>query len=229
MTTRKHNKYLIISDLHLGAGNCNTEAIEKVLATEIFDVLIISGDLFDNHNLKRFKSSQWKVLSTIRKISKEKHVILLSGNHFENVELLSAIIGMDFQDEYNFESGDKKIHIEHGHLQDYWMHRPILTEISTGLFYLIQLCEPRHHRFSRWIKAKVKSWFRVTDHLVQKAYEYGIHNGFNVVIYSHTHYAEQWFWPERELAYYNTGSFCERNQFCSYITIHNGHVTLKHI
>ena len=49
------NKYLIISDIHLGDKDCRPDILLKVLKKNKAKNIIIAGDLFDHHNLNSLK------------------------------------------------------------------------------------------------------------------------------------------------------------------------------
>ena len=79
-------KTLVISDLHIGSKGCNTKAIINLLKTEEYDRLILVGDIIDGwlfQRYKKFSADHNKVIRKLFKISKEKEIIWISGNHDE--------------------------------------------------------------------------------------------------------------------------------------------------
>ena len=79
-------KTLVISDLHIGSKGCNTKAIINLLKTEEYDRLILVGDIIDGwlfQRYKKFSEAHNKVIRKLLKISKEKEIIWISGNHDE--------------------------------------------------------------------------------------------------------------------------------------------------
>ena len=79
-------KTLVISDLHIGSKGCNTKAIINLLKTEEYDRLILVGDIIDGwlfQRYKKFSADHNKVIRNLFKISKEKEIIWISGNHDE--------------------------------------------------------------------------------------------------------------------------------------------------
>ena len=77
---------LVISDLHIGSKGCNTKAIMNLLKTEEYDRLILVGDIIDGwlfQRYKKFSEEHSKVIRKLFKISKEKEIIWISGNHDE--------------------------------------------------------------------------------------------------------------------------------------------------
>src|ERR1051325_10695892 len=90
---------LIISDLHLGAENCQAKPLVEFLQA-ILDGnlparrLIINGDVFDSIDFRRLKKTHWKVLSQIRHLSDKIDVIWIAGNHDGPAEVVSPLLGV---------------------------------------------------------------------------------------------------------------------------------------
>ena len=79
-------KTLVMSDLHIGSKGCNTKAIINLLKTVEYDRLILVGDIIDGwlfQRYKKFSAEHNKVIRKLFKISKEKEIIWISGNHDE--------------------------------------------------------------------------------------------------------------------------------------------------
>jgi UDP-2,3-diacylglucosamine pyrophosphatase LpxH len=79
-------KTLIISDLHIGSKGCQTEAILELLKNEIYDRYILVGDIIDGWLFKKYKKFSYqhtKVIRRLLKLSKNKEIIWISGNHDE--------------------------------------------------------------------------------------------------------------------------------------------------
>ena len=79
-------KTLVMSDLHIGSKGCNTKAIINLLKTVEYDRLILVGDIIDGwlfQRYKKFSTDHNKVIRKLFKISKEKEIIWISGNHDE--------------------------------------------------------------------------------------------------------------------------------------------------
>lgn len=79
-------KTLIISDVHLGTGDCKAQELNFLLRHSHFDKLILNGDIIDGWSLKRRlhweKSHTW-FIRRVLKIAEKKdtEVIYLRGNH----------------------------------------------------------------------------------------------------------------------------------------------------
>lgn len=77
---------LVISDLHIGSKGCNSKEIFKLLKREKYDRLILVGDIIDGwlfKKYKKFSEQHTKLIRLLLKISKEKEIIWISGNHDE--------------------------------------------------------------------------------------------------------------------------------------------------
>jgi UDP-2,3-diacylglucosamine pyrophosphatase LpxH len=79
-------KTLIISDLHIGSKGCKTEEILKLLKDESFERYILVGDIIDGWLFKKYKKFSYqhaRVIRRLLKLSKDKEIIWVSGNHDE--------------------------------------------------------------------------------------------------------------------------------------------------
>jgi len=72
------SKTLIVSDIHLGARNSQAAALAALLQTE-FDCLILNGDVVDHLNFERFRPTDWAVLAELRRVARERELILIRG------------------------------------------------------------------------------------------------------------------------------------------------------
>ena len=154
------NKYLIISDIHLGDKDCKAEALLKVLKKNKAKTIIIAGDLFDHHNLHRLCKTHWKVLSKLRKLSKKCKIIYLIGNHcFLKAEFMSILLGFDCADEHKIQLKDKKILIIHGDVFDiYFTKYKHLSNFIIGCYYFVRKYTPFADNFFRFFKARTNDF-----------------------------------------------------------------------
>ena len=79
-------KTLIISDLHIGSKGCQTEEILTLLKNESYDRYILVGDIIDGWLFKKYKKFSYqhtRVIRRLLKLSKNKEIIWISGNHDE--------------------------------------------------------------------------------------------------------------------------------------------------
>ena len=85
---------LVISDLHIGSKGCNAKGVYKLLKKTEYDRLILVGDIIDGwlfKKYKKFSDQHTKIIRLLLKISKEKEVIWISGNHDEFLRKYSPI------------------------------------------------------------------------------------------------------------------------------------------
>jgi len=207
------NKYLIISDIHLGDKDCKAELLLKVLKQNKAKTIIIAGDLFDHHNLHRLNKSHWKILSKLRKLSKKCKVIYLIGNHcFLKAEFMSILLGFDCKDEQSIELKDEKILVVHGDIFDiYFTRYKWITNFIIKIYYFIRHYTPFADDFFRLFKNQTNNFVEKSSDIKQNAIKYIEMNGYDKIICGHTHL------PEYDDKYINTGSFCEKE--CAYVVI----------
>jgi UDP-2,3-diacylglucosamine pyrophosphatase LpxH len=206
------NKYLIISDIHLGDKDSKPEILLKVLKNYKAKTIVIAGDLFDHHNLKRLKKNHWKVLSQLRKLSKKCKIIYLIGNHcFLNSEFMSILLGFDCRDELVIELKDKKILIVHGDIFDiYFTKYRWISNLFIKLYYLARKTIIGEAFFNIF-KHHTKNFIEKSGKIKHNAIKYINENGYDKVIYGHSHI------PDQDEKCVNTGSFCEEK--CSFVII----------
>jgi len=207
------NRYLIISDIHLGDKGCNAEILLKVLKDNKAKTIIIAGDLFDHHNLHRLNKTHWKVLSKLRKLSKKCKIIYLIGNHcFLKAEFMSILLGFNCKDEHIIELKDEKLLVVHGDIFDiYFTKYKWITNFIVKTYYFIRHYTPFADDFFRLFKARTNDFVEKSSDIKQNALKYIEMNGYNKIICGHTHL------PEDDGKYINTGSFCEKE--CGYVVI----------
>jgi UDP-2,3-diacylglucosamine pyrophosphatase LpxH len=97
---------LVISDVHIGSKGCNHKAVYTLLKKTKFDRLILVGDIIDGWLFKKYKKfspQHTKLIRLLLKISKDKKIIWISGNHdeflrkytpfdFGNIEIVDEFI-----------------------------------------------------------------------------------------------------------------------------------------
>jgi len=209
------NKYVVASDWHIGSEVCQREKIINLLKTLKTETLILNGDIIDINHTKRLKKKDWEILSLLRKISKTTRIIYIRGNHDQEVaELISELLGFEFKNEFNFIVNDIKYHVTHGDFFDTFISNfPILTEIATVFYYLIQRISPKKQALARALKRQSKSFIKCCDKIRKHAEKYAESNGFDYVICGHTH--QHYINPDSK--YVNAGCFTEVE--CSYLEI----------
>jgi UDP-2,3-diacylglucosamine pyrophosphatase LpxH len=79
-------KTLVISDLHIGSKGCKTDEILELLKDESYQRYILVGDIIDGWLFKKYKKFSYqhtRVIRRLLKLSKDKEIIWISGNHDE--------------------------------------------------------------------------------------------------------------------------------------------------
>jgi hypothetical protein len=79
-------KTLVISDIHVGSKGCQAENVLRLLEDESYERYILVGDIIDGWLFKKYKKfdyNQTRVIRRFLKLSKDKQIIWISGNHDE--------------------------------------------------------------------------------------------------------------------------------------------------
>ena len=168
---------IVVSDIHLGSGNCQAKNFCKLLESiHGQDVrtarLILNGDVFDSFDFRRLTKSHWKVLSLLRKLSDRLEIIWISGNHDGSAEIVSHLLGVTVKDEYILPSGREKILILHGHVFDDFIDaHPVLTWLGDQVYFLLQWID-RTHYFAKLAKKGSKTFLRCARKVEEGAIAY---------------------------------------------------------
>ena len=198
---------LVLSDIHLGSPICQADLTLKILNKEKYDAVVICGDLLDSYNIHRLCKKQWKVLSTLRKISKDKKCIFIKGNHDRDLETISALLGFEFVIEYSQEINNKRILFVHGDKWDEFISsKPWLTEIASGIYYLMQKFDKKQ-KFTREIKKKVKTWHGAAHELTVRIAQHCYDQKYDAICFGHTHVPNHLYIGGIECV--NLGSQCD--------------------
>jgi UDP-2,3-diacylglucosamine pyrophosphatase LpxH len=216
---------VVLSDLHLGADNCQVHAVQDFLAG-LPDTtrLILNGDVLENTEY-RLTKQHWHVLSRLRKLSDQLELVWVCGNHDDGADSVAHLIGAAFVPEYQFDSGGKRLLCVHGDAWDRFLtDHPLITTIADWLYLRLQ-------RMSRRIaisaKRRSKTFLRCVERIREEALKYGKMKGADVVICGHTHLAEGPSDPLGSPAYFNAG--CWTDHHCHYLTVQRGDVRVEEI
>jgi UDP-2,3-diacylglucosamine pyrophosphatase LpxH len=221
---------VIVSDIHLGAENCQAKAVAAFFQT-ILDGelpthrLIINGDVFDSIDFRRLKKTHWKVLSQIRHLSDKLEVIWIAGNHDGSAEIISHLLGVTVVDQFVLDSGDKKLLIIHGHqFDDFINDHPILTWLADCAYWLLQRID-RTHYVARLAKRRSKTFVRCAAKIRAGAVALAAEQGCDAAICGHTHHACDEPAEPGEPAYFNCGCWTESPG--TYLIVREGRVALE--
>ena len=232
---------LIVSDVHLGSrvSRC-TDLLELLRGYQInqhkylFDRLILLGDIFDGLNFKRLKKHAWELVGLLRQITDEEsnaEVVWILGNHDMHwAELMEHMVGINVYREYNWTVAGRRFMAMHGDRFDKWvMKYPALATIPCWIYEVIQHLDGHQQRFSRFVKEKSKVWLRINEEVARGMINYvrRRHNKVNAIFCGHTHLAEETYYEEDDVWYYNTGCWTGK-QSPTYATIsHSGEVLIN--
>lgn len=79
-------KTLVISDIHIGSKGCKAEKVLELLKDETYERYILVGDIVDGWLFQRYKKFSYdhtKVIRRLLKLSKNREIIWVAGNHDE--------------------------------------------------------------------------------------------------------------------------------------------------
>jgi UDP-2,3-diacylglucosamine pyrophosphatase LpxH len=221
---------VILSDIHLGSRNCQArrlcDFLEQIVDGEVVTKrLILNGDVFDSFDFRRLNKHHWKVLSLIRKLSDRLDVTWIAGNHDGSAEIVSHLLGLKIKDEDVIDSGGRRILAMHGHqFDDFIDAHPILTWLGDCIYAVLQRLD-RTHTFAKLAKKGSKTFLRCVEKIEEGAIGHARKKGCAAVCCGHTHHAISR--PDQSIAYHNSGCWTELP--CSYLTVRNGEVELRHL
>jgi UDP-2,3-diacylglucosamine pyrophosphatase LpxH len=218
---------VILSDLHLGSGNCQArsvcELLHRIVEGEMDTArLILNGDVFDSIDFRRLTRHHWKVLSLIRKLSDRIEIIWLAGNHDGSAEIIFHLLGVTVGEEYVLESGPERLLILHGHVFDEFIDaHPCITWLADQVYRVLQWLD-RTHSFAKRAKHGSKVFLRCAQKIASGAVALARSRGCTAVACGHTHVPVAQ--TDQPVPYFNSGCWTELP--CSYLTVAEGVVRL---
>lgn len=220
----KKTHTLIISDLHLGSSVSQAEKALKLLKGYSFKKLILLGDVFESLDFRNLSKECWELLNYIGKISKDKKVRWIEGNHDKGLsEMFSALIGAKIYEVYTWQYNQEKYLAIHGHQFDrFLIDNTILSYFATRIYDFIQRIDFDNKRISHYIKRRSKGWLRLSEKVFHSAILYGKKNNANYVFCGHTHKSLEK--SKNGIKYYNSG--CWADSPCTYVTINENKINI---
>lgn len=225
--TLKKTNTIIISDLHLGSAVSQPTKILEMLQGYSFKKLVLLGDIFDDLDFRNLSKEAWELLTYIGKISKEKKVRWVEGNHDSGLsEIFSALLGARvYKKTYTWIYEQKKYLAIHGHQFDrFLIDNVLISKLATSLYNYIQKIDTTDKRFSHYVKRKSKGWLRLSEKIRKAAILYGKKHKADYVFCGHTHKAVVKNKKNQSPQYYNSG--CWTDTPCNYITIDEKGITV---
>lgn len=218
---------VIISDIHLGSEVCQTDKLIRFL-NKILDRnirtqrLIINGDLFDSLDFRRLPKKHWRILKDLRSLAGDIETTWICGNHDGHFEVCSSLLGIEFLDEYTFQSADNQVLCTHGHRYDSFIQlHPIITSLADSVYWAMQKLD-KSHTIAIYAKQNSKTFLRNAKTIREKACLEATIKGAKVVCCGHTHQ------PETQncdgVWYGNSG--CWTDSRCSWLSISEGALAL---
>lgn len=215
---------IIMSDLHLGARQSQTDKILKFLKENKSDILILNGDIIDGWALK--SNNKWnndcsKIFRKFMKRSeKGTKVIYIRGNHddflkpfipftMNNIQIVRKYVhtGVDGRTYYCF----------HGDVLDFvimkmrwlavlggWSY-DFIIKLNTIYNYVRNKFNLPYHSLANTIKQSVKGAINFVSDFEDNAKNLTKQKGYDVAVCGHIHQ------PKLEIDYMNSGDFCENS------------------
>ncbi|MFH0819495.1 MAG: metallophosphoesterase family protein [bacterium] len=213
----KKTHTLIISDLHLGSLVSQPGKALEVLQSYSFSKLILLGDIFDDLDLRNLTKECWDFLTYVGKISKDKKVRWVIGNHDYGLSnIFKSLMDAKIYETYTWQYKQEKYLAIHGHQFDrFLVDNAFLSHLATDVYNFIQRIDSDEKKFSHFLKSKSKGWLRLSEKVASSAMLYGKKNEANYVFCGHTHKALEK--KNQAVLYYNSG--CWTDTPCTYITI----------
>lgn len=216
-TENKKTHTLIISDLHLGSPVNQAEKALKLVQSYSFRKLILLGDVFESMDFRNLTKECWNFLTYIGKISRDKKVRWVIGNHDEGLShIFGSLMDARIYETYTWQYKEEKYLAIHGHQFDrFLINNTFLSYLATKFYGFIQKIDSDEKNLSRYLKKKSKGWLRLSEKVANSAMRYGVKNEANYVFCGHTHKALEKH--NHAVTYYNSG--CWTDDPCTYIVI----------
>jgi len=188
-----HYDTILLSDIHFGSPSCHAQELYAFLNNIKVRQIIFNGDVFDGLNFYRLQHWDWEAFGQIRKISDHCQVIWCRGNHDEvNTKLMSSLLGVRVQSEYQWEFQGRRFLALHGDKWDVFIYRyRLLTKIVTWIYTRIQYASKGYSRkIAQWLKKKSKAMIRNSEIIRKNAVRVAENRRFHGVFCGHTHAVE---------------------------------------
>jgi UDP-2,3-diacylglucosamine pyrophosphatase LpxH len=223
-----HFRSIFLSDVHLGAPDCQIEKVNHFLKHTTAKKLILNGDIIDGWSLGR--RGGWDKRHTrfirlvLKKIEKNKtEVIYLRGNHDDILDRFLPIRfgGLKIVDRYFHETGEGRYLVIHGDAFDAVTQNSKLLAILGDIGYQSLLRINRvYNRYRTWrgkeffslskaIKAKTKSVVSYLSRFENQIESFTARYNCSGFICGHIHTPENKMIGE--IHYLNSGDWVESN------------------
>lgn len=218
----KDYRRLIISDLHIGSYYSKEKELLKFLKDVEFDELILAGDIIDFIKVPEFTVESSKIFKYLNKL--DKKIVYIIGNHdISLINLKNINIGnFYFCEKYEFEYGNRKHRIIHGHQYDNAIvkHRYFMSFLSLFHDWI--------ERYFKFNLTKIFSKILIKMKKIKNIWDFIKWNkDIDVLIMGHIHDPEVVIWVNKYgkiKTYANSGDWVSN---MSYIILENNELRLK--
>ena len=223
---KKSTHTLIISDLHLGSRVAQPAKVLKLLKSYNFRKLILLGDVFDGFDLKHLTPESLELLNYIGKISRDKKVRWVKGNHDEGLyEIFGPLMNAKIHETYVWQYKKERYLAMHGHQFDrFLIDNVFLSRLASWIYNQIQRFDFADKRVSHYVKRESKGWLRISQKVAEGAVKEAKKNGAKYAFCGHTHKPLEKT-NFHHVRYYNAG--CWTDTPCSYITIDKRDIRIR--
>ena len=215
---------IIMSDLHLGARQSQTDKIIKFLDENESDKLILNGDIIDGWALKgngKWTKDCTKIFRRFMKMSeKDTKVIYVRGNHDDFLKdfIPFTLNNINIVRKYVHEGLDGRTYFcFHGDVLDFvimearwlaiiggWSY-DFIIRLNTFYNYIRKKLNLPYHSLANTIKQSVKGAINFVSDFEENAKGLTKQKGYDVAVCGHIHH------PKLENDYMNSGDFCENS------------------
>ncbi len=222
-------KTLVISDVHIGSKGCQTEKVLDLLKDESYERYILVGDIIDGWLFKKYKKFSYdhtKVIRRLLKLSKDREIIWIAGNHDEFLRKylpleLGNIKVVDEWVEYGtwFCHGDKF----DGIVQLKWLG--MLGSLGYDLAISLDMVFKKlglKRSLSKFLKSNVKAAVSFMVDFENEMVRQAKKRNCDTVVCGHIHTPADKI--INGVRYLNTGDWIEN---CSYITYYSQHGSFR--
>ena len=220
------NKYktIIMSDLHLGARQSQTDKIIEFLDNNTSERLILNGDIIDGWALKgngKWTPNCTKIFRRFMKMSeKGTKVVYIRGNHDDFLKdfIPFKLNNIRIVRKYVYTGIDgRKYFCFHGDVLDFVIMEARWLAVIGGISYDIVIkfntfynkvrkwFNLPYHSLANTIKQSVKGAINFVSDFEKNAKALTAQKGYDVAVCGHIHQ------PKLENNYMNSGDFCENS------------------
>lgn len=225
---------LILSDLHLGARNCQHRLLlERLAGRQLRDYshIVLNGDVVDHLNFELLCCNDWAVLRRLQPLAQEDRLVVVQGNHDRpkrslagciSRHLLGDILDVEMKSELTIYIDGQRYLLVHGDRYDQTLNMTTLGYVAEAFYRSAQRW---HQPTSRWLKRQSKNVLGIERAVRLAAILDASRRGFDGIILGHTHYAHDEITCEG-FCYLNSGSWVD--DVCSYIEVCTDQASVIH-